>query len=93
LQSYLIVKDLRTSVERSDPQKVLDGDFDEFMAVSLAARVGEGGKEAAEGSNSFLSGTTHLLKGRQKRRRGQNGQPADGMGCTPPAGCESAKPP
>ena len=32
----------------SDPQKVLDGDLDEFMAASLAARVGEGNdKEAA----------------------------------------------
>jgi peptide chain release factor 2 len=42
------VKDLRTNVERSDPQKVLDCDLDEFMAASLAARVGEGNdKEAA----------------------------------------------
>ncbi len=48
LQPYQMVKDLRTGVERSDPQKVLDGDLDEFMAASLAARVGEGGdKEAA----------------------------------------------
>ena len=48
LQPYQMVKDLRTNVERSDPQKVLDGDLDEFMAASLAARVGEGGgKEAA----------------------------------------------
>jgi peptide chain release factor 2 len=40
-----MVKDLRTGVERSDPQKVLDGDLHEFMA---AARVGEGNdKEAA----------------------------------------------
>jgi peptide chain release factor 2 len=46
LQPYQMVKDLRTNVERSDPQKVLDGDLDEFMAASLAARVGEG-KEAA----------------------------------------------
>ena len=46
LQPYQMVKDLRTNVERSDPQKVLDGDLDEFMAASLAARVGEGGKEA-----------------------------------------------
>ena len=38
---------LRTYVERSDPQKVLDGDLDEFMAASLAARVGEGAKDAA----------------------------------------------
>ena len=43
LQPYQMVKDLRTGVERSDPQKVLDGDLDEFMAASLAARVGEGG--------------------------------------------------
>ncbi len=41
LQPYQMVKDLRTNVERSDPQKVLDGDLDEFMAASLAARVGE----------------------------------------------------
>jgi hypothetical protein len=34
-----MVKDLRTGVERSDPQKVLEGDLDEFMAASLAARV------------------------------------------------------
>jgi len=48
LQPYQMVKDLRTNVERSDPQKVLDGDLDEFMAASLAARVGEGkDKEAA----------------------------------------------
>src|SRR6478609_7244092 len=48
LQPYQMVKDLRTNVERSDPQKVLDGDLDEFMAASLAARVGEGGEEAAQ---------------------------------------------
>ena len=48
LQPYQMVKDLRTNVERSDPQKVLDGDLDDFMAASLAARVGEGNeKEAA----------------------------------------------
>ena len=47
LQPYQMVKDLRTNVERSDPQKVLDGDLDEFMAASLAARVGEGKDKAA----------------------------------------------
>src|SRR6266702_2787197 len=47
LQPYQMVKDLRTNVERSDPQKVLDGDLDEFMAASLAARVGEGGEKQA----------------------------------------------
>ena len=46
LQPYQMVKDLRTGVERSDLQKVLAGDLDEFMAASLAARIGEG-KEAA----------------------------------------------
>ena len=46
LQPYQMVKDLRTGVERSDPQKVLDGDLDEFMAASLAARVGEGNMKA-----------------------------------------------
>jgi peptide chain release factor 2 len=49
LQPYQMVKDLRTGVERSDPHKVLDGDLDEFMAASLAARVGEGNKEEASG--------------------------------------------
>jgi peptide chain release factor 2 len=43
-----MVKDLRTGVKRSDPQKVLDGDLDEFLAASLAARVGKRkDKEAA----------------------------------------------
>jgi peptide chain release factor 2 len=41
LQPYQMVKDLRTGVERSDPHKVLDGDLDEFMAASLAQRVGQ----------------------------------------------------
>ena len=42
LQPYQMVKDLRTGVETSDTQAVLDGDLDRFMAASLAARVGEG---------------------------------------------------
>lgn len=40
LQPYQLVKDLRTNVETSDTQGVLDGDLDKFMAASLAARVG-----------------------------------------------------
>lgn len=40
LQPYQMVKDLRTNVETSDSQGVLDGDLDMFMAASLAARVG-----------------------------------------------------
>jgi len=46
LQPYQLVKDLRTNVERTDPQKVLDGDLDEFMAASLAARLGQDEKAA-----------------------------------------------
>jgi peptide chain release factor 2 len=40
LQPYQMVKDLRTNVETSDTQGVLDGDLDEFMGASLAQRVG-----------------------------------------------------
>ncbi|HBY43250.1 MAG TPA: peptide chain release factor 2, partial [Brevundimonas sp.] len=41
LQPYQMVKDLRTEVETSDTQGVLDGDLDPFMGAALAARVGE----------------------------------------------------
>jgi peptide chain release factor 2 len=40
LHPYQMVKDLRTEVETSNTQAVLDGDLDEFMAAALAARVG-----------------------------------------------------
>jgi peptide chain release factor 2 len=40
LQPYQMVKDLRTEVETSDTQGVLDGDLDGFMGASLAQRVG-----------------------------------------------------
>ena len=40
LAPYQMVKDLRTNVETSNPDAVLDGDLDEFMAAALAARVG-----------------------------------------------------
>lgn len=39
LQPYQMVKDLRTGVETSNTQAVLDGDLDDFMAAALAARV------------------------------------------------------
>ena len=39
LHPYRMAKDLRTSVETSDVQAVLDGDLDAFMAASLAHRV------------------------------------------------------
>jgi peptide chain release factor 2 len=39
LQPYQMVKDLRTGEESTQPQNVLDGDLDKFMAAALAARV------------------------------------------------------
>ena len=39
LQPYQMVKDLRTNVETSDTQGVLDGDLDQFMAAALALDV------------------------------------------------------
>jgi len=48
LQPYQMVKDLRTGVETSDTQGVLDGDLDRFMAASLAARVSGAGETAVE---------------------------------------------
>ncbi len=41
LQPYQMVKDLRTEVETSDTQGVLDGDLDRFMAASLAQKVAQ----------------------------------------------------
>ena len=46
LQPYQMVKDLRTNVETSDSQGVLDGDLDPFMAAALALEVT--GKSRAE---------------------------------------------
>jgi peptide chain release factor 2 len=40
LAPYQLVKDLRTGVETGNPDAVLNGDLDAFMAASLAARVG-----------------------------------------------------
>jgi peptide chain release factor 2 len=39
LQPYQMIKDLRTGTESSNPQAVLDGALDPFMAAALAARV------------------------------------------------------
>ncbi|MBS0589466.1 MAG: peptide chain release factor 2 [Proteobacteria bacterium] len=38
------IKDLRTGIERSDTQKVLDGDIDEFIEASLKAGLEAGAK-------------------------------------------------
>ncbi len=39
LQPYQMIKDLRTGVETSNSQAVLDGDLDQFMAAALASRI------------------------------------------------------
>lgn len=39
LQPYQMVKDLRTGIESSQPDAVLDGDLDPFIAAALAAKV------------------------------------------------------
>ena len=44
LQPYQMVKDLRTDMETSNTQAVLDGDLDEFMAAALAARIEASGE-------------------------------------------------
>ncbi len=41
LQPYQMVKDLRTGVETSQSDAVLDGDLDPFLAAALAARIRE----------------------------------------------------
>ena len=47
LAPYQLVKDLRTNVEKGNPDAVLDGDLDAFMAASLAARAGATRSEAS----------------------------------------------
>ncbi|MCE3002460.1 MAG: peptide chain release factor 2 [Xanthomonadaceae bacterium] len=50
IRSYVLdqsrIKDLRTGVERSDTQRVLDGDLDEFVEASLKAGLEAGSKRA-----------------------------------------------
>ncbi len=46
LHPYQLVKDLRTSVESTNPDAVLDGDLNTFMEASLADRIGAQNSEA-----------------------------------------------
>ena len=47
LAPYQLVKDLRTGVEKGNPDAVLDGDLDAFMAAALASRAGRTRSEAS----------------------------------------------
>jgi peptide chain release factor 2 len=47
LAPYQLVKDLRTGVEKGNPDAVLNGDLDGFMAAALAARAGATRSEAS----------------------------------------------
>ena len=50
IRSYVLdqsrIKDLRTGIERSDTQKVLDGDLDEFVEASLKSGLEAGSKRS-----------------------------------------------
>jgi len=48
LQPYQLVKDLRTGVESTDPQTVLNGDLNDFMEAALAQRLGGSDVEVAD---------------------------------------------
>ena len=48
LQPYQMIKDLRTNVETSNTQGVLDGDLDPFLEAALAAKLDAGKEEEAE---------------------------------------------
>ena len=48
LQPYQLVKDLRTGVESTSPQNVLDGDLGTFMEAALSDRLGGGNGKQVE---------------------------------------------
>ena len=48
LQPYQLVKDLRTGVQSTSPQDVLNGALDPFMEAALAQRLGGETKEVAD---------------------------------------------
>ena len=48
LQPYQLVKDLRTGAQSTDPQKVLDGDIDQFIEAALAQRMSGAGPAKVE---------------------------------------------
>ena len=62
LAPYQLVKDLRTGVEKGNPDAVLDGDLDGFMAAALAARAARRGARRARrrGRGGGRDGVTAL---------------------------------
>ncbi len=48
LQPYQLVKDLRTGVESTDPQTILNGDLNAFMEAALAQRLGGNDVEVSD---------------------------------------------
>ena len=48
LQPYQLVKDLRTNIENTNPDDVLNGNLDKFLAASLSHRIGVIGDESQE---------------------------------------------
>jgi peptide chain release factor 2 len=48
LQPYQLVKDLRTGSQSTDPQRVLDGDIDQFIEAALAQRMSGAGPAKIE---------------------------------------------
>ncbi|WP_156850864.1 peptide chain release factor 2 [Bartonella refiksaydamii] len=48
LQPYQLVKDLRTGVENTDPQSVLNGNLDVFIEATLAQRLYEKSQEVED---------------------------------------------
>ena len=41
LQPYQLVKDLRNSLENTDPESVLNGDIDDFLEAALYEKKGK----------------------------------------------------
>lgn len=48
LQPYQMIKDLRTGVERTDAQVVLDGDLDDYLHASLAQKINGGNADVKD---------------------------------------------